>query len=344
VVLLEVLVEGMGLLGVSLPSRYPLARTPHAEFTFPGLYFTFPEFETPVRLNGMAFHDTPRSPAPDEGVTRAALWGDSLFEGYQVERHHLTTQVLEAQLQAGGRSVEVLNLAYSGGRAATLQSPKALAELEALGVEVLLVELHSLMELGHAHAGGAPGFLPRAFEGFPEGRFAWIRRGLVNEGGLDGLFLVQDRARAIWRQRGRNESPDFFHRVRSVDAPGREVAWENMRRLFLALSQLESDRGIRVLLVYAPAWSEVQAERLGTVESLSPNRTPLDHGGVRRTMKAMAAEIGLPMVDISPAFIDPPGPTHYLSDRHWTPLGHARVAEAIHPALVRLLGSPTPPP
>jgi hypothetical protein len=158
---------------------------------------------------------------------------------------------------------------------------------------------------------------------------------------LDGLFLVQDRARAIWGRSGAAESPDFYHRVHAADAPGREKAWETFRGLLEHLRGLEGARGIQVLLVYAPSWSEVLAERQGSELSLSPSRLPLDHGGMQRRMMELATTSGLPMVDISPAFSVPGGQTHYASDRHWTPLGHARVAAVIAPALEAMVKDST---
>ena len=222
----ELLVSTMGWIGVALPSDYPMERTPNAEFVFPGVYYTFPEFETPVTLNALAFHDIERSEKPATGFTRAALWGDSIFEGYQVERHELATQQLEKALQKDGHNIEVLNLGYSGGRAATLSSTQALDQIEGLEVDLLLVELHSLMEANHALAGGQAGFLPAGFVGFPEAKSNSLKHWLVDKAGLDGLYLLQQRARSIVRQKGEERPPDFFYRRHDIDAEGRAAAWD----------------------------------------------------------------------------------------------------------------------
>jgi hypothetical protein len=333
VVAFELIVSSMGWVGLALPSDYPMARTPNAKFVFPGVYYTFPEFETPVTLNALAFHDMDRSEKPAAGVTRAAVWGDSIFEGYQVERHELTTQRLEKALQKDGQKVEVLNLGYSGGRAATLFSTDALDQIEGLGVDLLLVELHSLMEANHALAGGKPSFLPAGFLGFPERNSNSLKHWLVDKAGLDGLYLLQQRARSIVRQKGEVQAPDFFYRRHDIDAKGRDVAWDRLRDLFKQLKTIETERQMKVVLIYVPAWAEVAAHQQGTVLSLSANRTPLNYDLLRKGMEAMAKEMGFPFVDITPAFHNLDAHTHYASDRHWTPLGHQKAAEQVLPML-----------
>jgi len=333
----ELLVSTMGWIGVALPSDYPMERTPNAEFVFPGVYYTFPEFETPVTLNALAFHDIERSEKPATGFTRAALWGDSIFEGYQVERHELATQQLEKALQKDGHNIEVLNLGYSGGRAATLSSTQALDQIEGLEVDLLLVELHSLMEANHALAGGQAGFLPAGFVGFPEAKSNSLKHWLVDKAGLDGLYLLQQRARSIVRQKGEERPPDFFYRRHDIDAEGRDAAWDRLRGLFKELKSIEENKGMKVVLIYVPAWAEVTAHQQGTVLSLSANRTPLDYDLLRKGMEAMAKEAALPFVDTTPAFHNPDAHTHFASDRHWTPLGHQKAAEQILPMLRKQL-------
>lgn len=334
----EALIRVLGLLGVSLPSQYPIKRGPGETFVFTGQYFTFPDFVNPVALNNLGFHDMDRAVPVPPGVTRVAVWGDSLIEGYQVPTADLFTTRLELALTTPAHPVEVMNLGYSGARVRALSNPVVKDHLKNLGVTSLLVEIHSGMEMQFEAAAHPNALLPPGFLGFPESRFAALRRRLLEDLGWNGLFLLRNKLEMAWAQRSPGAAAADFYSA--ADAAALEPTYEHVRETLVAVKALSDELGIRVALLYAPAWAEVVAAV--AADSAGGRAHPgRDTGAILERVEAMAAEIGLPIIDITPAFVGVTGKTHFDSDRHWTALGHDLVAKRLL-SFVRdeLVGSP----
>jgi len=73
------------------------------------------EGEIFIRINSLGMRDRERTVAPQPGVTRIALLGDSLVAAEEVPLEKTIGQVLEVKLQSAlGRPVEVLNFGVGG--------------------------------------------------------------------------------------------------------------------------------------------------------------------------------------------------------------------------------------
>ena len=332
----EALIRVLGLLGVSLPSQYPIKRGPGETFVFTGQYFTFPDFVNPVTLNNLGFHDLDRAVPAPPGVTRVAVWGDSLIEGYQVPTAALFTARLEQALSTPVHPVEVMNLGYSGARVRALSNPVVKEQLRKLGVTSLLVEIHSGMEMQFEAAAHPTALLPPGFIGFPVSRFAELRRRLLEDLGWNGLFLLRNKLEMAWSQRAPAVAPADLYSV--ADSAALEPTFAHVRETLAGAKALSDELGIRVALLYAPAWAEVVAAWAAERGETSEGRDPTL---IRKRIEAMAAELDLPVVDITPAFAGVTGKTHFESDRHWTELGHELVAKQLLPFVrEELVGSP----
>lgn len=333
--LFEGLADALGMLGVALPSRYPRPYGPDARFVFAGEYFRFPEFENDVALNKDGFHDWERACPKPQGTTRIAVWGDSMVEGFQVRRDALFTAQLEEALRTEERPVEVANLGFSGGRVSTLLDPRVQERLATCGVDALLIEVHGAMELPFQAAGSAPGPLPGGWAGFPRSRFGRIRERLVTEWGLDGLYLLTEKVRMIAGTAfgGTKGGKSLYDTTADWNH-----AWANLRTALQGVLDATATRGMRVALFYVPSWPEVVALRADHVRTTAGG-VPVDYGQLRDHTVALAAELGLPVVDLSPAFREAGEKTHFESDRHWTPIGQRRAFAALLPFVrANLLG------
>lgn len=331
--LFEGVVAVLGLLGVALPSRFPKIYAPNARFVFAGEYFRFPEFENEVELNADGFHDWPRACPKPEGIWRVAVWGDSMVEGFQVPRGALFTSRLQEALSTDARPVEVMNLGFSGGRVSTLLDPRVQEHLAACGVDALLVEVHGAMELPFQAGGGAGGTLPLGWSGFPRSRLGRLREELVTRWGLDGLYLLTEKARMM---AGSFMSRDQGAKSLYDATADRGAAWGHLEDALRRIRDGCETRGVRVALFYVPAWPEVTALRTGRVHTLAGG-TPLDYEQLGAQTARIAAELSLPLVDLADTFATGPEATHFESDRHWTALGQERVAGALLPFIRRTL-------
>lgn len=74
-----------------------------------------PEVDVDIRINDQGFRaDKNYSLKPAEGTCRIAIFGDSIFMGYEVDIHDSYASQLEEQLKKYGTSAEVINFSVSG--------------------------------------------------------------------------------------------------------------------------------------------------------------------------------------------------------------------------------------
>lgn len=332
--LFEGILVALGALGYVLPSQSPQARGPNQTFEFAGPYYAFSEFRNVVRMNAQGFHDRERHEQKPEGVIRVAVWGDSLVEGFQVDREQLFTSGLEDRLAdtLGPRAeVEFVNLGASSARAAGLRSEAVQSYLDEREIDALVVVLHGIMEVSHLLGSEGPGLLPRPI-GQPDSATVKPRglRALLTETlHVDSPLLLLSKARLIVNN-GLKDSrpPEFFFFEHEVDAPGRHVAWSRLEALLGDLEAMSAD-GRPVAVAYAPTLAEVNAVRTGVIETLSPLRVPIDFGRVESKCRQATLAAGLPFWSTTQDLALPEAFTHFQSDKHWTAEGHLRVANAL---------------
>lgn len=358
---------GLRLFGPFLPGNYDtgayLARHPElGHFHVPGFdgWIKTSEFTTHVQINPLGLRDRRASYARTPGAYRVLLLGDSFVEAVQVAEADTTAARLEAGLtRAAGRPVEVLNAGVAGyGTGHTL----LFFEHEGLryqpDVAVLVVFLGNDVGDNNYQPDPDERSLPR--------RPYWTLRpdGSVAQGAwappprpTDALQRLRDCCRlynvvetGVLMKLGtgvQRDTPQADEEVRYLvrslydTRPEGEMlrGWQLTEGLLAALRDRAAAAGVPLVVVGAPDWLALDLDawtrRLGDSRASSGRYRP-DSPNAR--LGEISARLGLPYLDLYPLLNARAGgePLYFPIDTHWTPAGHAVVAEAVERQLHEL--------
>jgi len=264
-----------------------------------GDFYTFEKGEgypPTEETNVDGLRDATRAVETREGLKRIVILGDSVTYGHGIDASEAFPQVLERQLRARGRDVEVFNMALPGW--STRQERIA---YERIGRKykpdavVLAVCLNDLAEL-QINLTKPPGFLLSAFKYSATVRMAFgaSRREI---GAVEELFSSGDSPRV------ENAFRLFFDEVRALR--------EEVRK-----------DGATFQVVALPFRFQVQP------------KAPVP--SVQKRIAAFASAEQIPFIDLLPEIAESPSPTDlFLDYDHFSVSGHERVAAwlALHPQI-----------
>jgi hypothetical protein len=319
------------------------------------------EFTSRVTINSLGLRGPERPYAKPPGATRVLVLGDSFVEAAQVHEAEGVVGQLEAVLTArGGGPVEVLN-AGVGGWGQHQQYVFLREEGVRYEPDLVLVHLYlgndvydsSWVLQGRPRTVREPYFV---FE--DDGTFRQLEfRSRRPEEVAPAVALLRERT-MLWnvfetgvlQKLGPGDEDDdvranrfnynkvVIHELRSSER--QQEAWRVTLALLDRIRRLGEERGFRTMLVVAPALYQVDDR--DWAELLRANRLKEESWSAdlpNRVLAERAAEHGMPMLDLLPAFRAEHArggpPLYFAQDRHWTPAGHALAAREIAQSVER---------
>lgn len=344
-----------------------------------------PEFECDVRTNSLGMHD--REPGPrSPGRFRVVGLGDSFVFGVHsgaLERCFLKRleSILDGELgahpivDARGRTwsgIELLNAGVDG-----YGTRQEVGLLERLGPEVQPDAVLLAFYLGNDFTDNSgrtrmtvvDGYqiLEASAQGYRERYSRADYRFRVWLHAHSELYLLLKRrlvhpARRVRERRAAEAAPapsskpfDYFvydsgfaECLREPATPQLERSMQATRDALLQLRQWCDSHQARAVVVAIPSELQVSREaRTRWLARFGLDPTTLDFSLPNRRLAALVEEVGLPLVDLTPALseLGNAGASLYLRlDDHWNAAGHEAAASALAsgPLLDDLLGVPSP--
>lgn len=318
-----------------------------------GTFGNLTEFATRLEINAHGLRGGEVA-AKAPGEARLLVLGDSFAFGWGVEAAEAFPARLEERLAGELPGVTVLNGGVPGyglpdevdwlERWGPGLSPDAVLVAVFLGNDLLdATAEHRGVKLagGFVEGGGergAPAWLHRhchllrlAKRAVPLGLQVRLRSLLALPPPWELAYLR--RGMAIYAL----ESPELAREGRAAT-----------RRAFDRLLALAADRSFRLALALVPDRLQVDPERWrATLTRLGLDADGVNPGVPGRFYRQLAAERGVPILDLTPVFREAlaEGRTlYYRHDPHWTPGGHRLAAEALAPLAAGLLTPRAAPP
>lgn len=313
------------------------------------------EFTSRVTISSLGLRGPERPYAKPPGTSRVLVLGDSFVEAAQVQEREGIVGRLESMLGERGGSVEVLN-AGVGGWGQHQQYLFLREEGHRYEPDTIVVQLYlgndvydnSWMLQGRPRSAREPYFV---FD--DDGTFRQVDwRSRRPENVTPALSVARDRS-LLWNifetgvlfklgPAGEDDPDEVQNRfnlnkmiVHSTQSSERlDQAWRVTVALLQRLRAFGEERGVKTALVIAPAMFQVYGDdwdKLITDNKLK--RDDWSPDAPNRYLAARAAEIGMPTLDLLPAFRaegERSGqPLYFARDRHWTPAGHALAAREV---------------
>ncbi|MCB9764139.1 MAG: SGNH/GDSL hydrolase family protein [Alphaproteobacteria bacterium] len=286
-----------------------------------------PEFATAVRINRAGLRGPELGPRPPEGL-RVLTVGDSFVLGLQVDEDaHFVTRLGAQLTEALGRPVEVLNAGVDGyGTREATRLADRLAD--AVAPDLVLLVFFTGNDFWDNAAGGMGPLTPEARQRDGPG-YALARR--------FALAYALRMLSTAWEMQG--DSPLARRHRMELAMFADPVALHNTlhrtRPALDAFAQLCRVRGWRCAIAVAPPVYAVHPERMAaTFDMFDLDAAGADATGPGRAVVELSQ---VPALDLLPALREAGGGLYFTFDGHWTPRGHAAVADALTPFLTGLL-------
>jgi lysophospholipase L1-like esterase len=292
------------------------------------------EFSTTIAINPQGVRDDePIGPKP-AGERRIVILGDSIVFAVQVEARETFAERLEALLNARGDATRyrVINAGVQGyGPAEQVR----FFETVAAAFEPDLVLVTTIVANDAIEAldrrwrlDDTRSATERAGEEAETRLRRVVRRSMVLQIAKQRTDQVLERV-----QPARQPSPD--RRLLSYATPLRpDIAhgFEEATRATARLADTAASRGARTAVVLVPARFQLDAAEYQRMQAeVSRFGFELDVDGASARFREYFASLGLPLLDLLPAFRAAPHPGRMFFERtvHLTPAGHDVAAESI---------------
>lgn len=316
------------------------------------------EFCVSGRINRMGMNDDEIDPATPPAAPRVLVLGDSFVEAKQVLRPNNFCEQLQARLRRElGTPVEVINAGVSS-YSPILEYLNFKTRLRSLRPNVVVVaffanDVFDDLRYSQAATFDSAGRPLAVSAGVP---WLSLQRNTGNDARLyrkafdtiryappstlGSISYLCSTIEQSWALRLLHEefpdpprSDEFF----SIDTDPsleslQQQGWQLSRNYLSMLSQECSQAGAQMILCSVPIAAQVlQQSARGTFSG--PAATDADH----RHVRAIAAELGLPYVDLLTPLRQASGRLYYPRDGHWTPRGHKIAADTLYPVVLKTL-------
>jgi lysophospholipase L1-like esterase len=324
------------------------------------------EYKVEVAINAHGLRDVERPYEKPPGCSRVLALGDSFVEGYTVPLEQTVTRVLEARLSGRGCPVEVLN----GGTSGYSTDQEALFyedEGAKYRPDLVLVFFYyndvlfnvrdrygngdpkPVLVSGTAGLEAVPAPGPRPPPPPAEGAGA---EGRAEPRGSALLQWVGSRLRrgapraynalarlGLWAKALPKAPAEQLHVYRRHASPEIREAWERTSLILGSLRDEAAKNQAAVEIVYVPSRMEVSDRDWSITQFEYQMRdTHWDRGEVLRRISGIAASLGIPFLDLTPALrarnSDLFGGPYFVYDGHWNRQGHEVAADEIARFLV----------
>jgi lysophospholipase L1-like esterase len=308
-----------------------------------------------VRINSLGFRDRERTRAKPPGTFRIAVLGDSMTEAVQVDLEQTFTYRLEEMLRGAGRQVEVLNFGMNGY--STTQELLLLKEVEQYDPDLVILAVFLDNDVAGCHprlsgsvsspyaAVGNEG-LQFDFSPAEQSYRHYHREPVHSVRKLSGLYRFL-RA-APWKRVGAGSGSGhsqgiplryrFYQESSPADWDESWVRFEGVLREFL---KSMNDRNKPWVLVSVPAGQIVNESVWESILQRHPamRQESWNTQGPEERLAAFAKCHEIPYVQALPAFRQATdrGPLFFGQVGHFTPEGHAVMAEVLNEFLEEFL-------
>jgi len=320
--------------GLSHQDRYGLA------MHYPGITRRLAQYGHDVTFNSAGMRDREHTLAKPPGVFRILLLGDSFMEALQVPFEASLPSLLERDLEAQtGKRVEVVNGGVSGWG-----TDDELRYLTEYGLKyqpdlvVVAMTLHNdisdnLREDWHTMRGGQLADQPRAPMSFVQYKVVQLKAFIATRFQTYQLWR-RVRHGGEMRQTGRLLNSHIVQLFREPTPERIEWGFQFTSLLLGRLKEVTSAQGGRVMLVLLPLRVQLSDSSFAAfVRASGVPPAQMREGEPQRRVTAIADSLGLPVVDLLPAFrrwtADSAAPLYLEWDGHWNEAGHKLAAEVV---------------
>jgi hypothetical protein len=322
------------------------------------------EFRTPVRINREGFRDVDHVREKPAGVTRILILGDSFIEAMQVPLESAVSRRLQAELDPGGRKIEVISMGVSGfGTAGELLLYERFGR--AYAPDVVILNFYAGNDVRNNSPSLEPALRPvYAGDGALERVVARKRPG---EDGVLGRLLGWSQAYQFVRKRIITLNPRIagvlvrlglmsekaLRRIPSVDgvpldywvfakrgaprAAEWEEAWQRTERLLDTLRSAVERDGAQLVVSIATLRERIYPESWKAILDTYPamQKVEWDLAAPEARVEAWCRRREVSCVPLTPVFLGrrDGARLHWAHDGHWTAAGHALAATALSEAL-----------
>jgi hypothetical protein len=320
--------------GLSHQDEYGLA------MHYPGITRYLSQYGHSVTMNNAGMRDREHLTAKPAGVFRVLLLGDSFTEALQVPFEASLPALLELELgQQTGRRVEVVNAGVSGwGTDDELRYLTTYGLAYQPDLVVVAMTLHNdisdnLRRDWHTMRDGALVEQPHPRMSYWDFKLVTLKAYLASR------FELYQLARRV-RHRGeirqiRNQLN--AHIVQLCRAPTPEnIRWgvQFTGLLLVRLKSVTDAAGARMAVVLLPLRVQLSDSSYAEfVRSAGATPQQMPAGTPQRLMEGIAGPLGIPVIDLLPAFqqwtADSLAPLYLEWDGHWNEAGHRLAARVV---------------
>jgi len=305
----------------------PLTLVPGARGNYTGV---------PVRINSLGLRDGEISPAPPEGVTRILVVGDSVTFGFGVRLEETYVKRLPSLMAARDPDLRVETV-NAGVPAAGLTSYERAIRRFVPGIRPRLVVvglvLNDILDydtvVDPSRGGAAPA----------EGAVAALNQALLRHSHLYLLGYMRGKS-LLYRLGLLDINRTYRDHFLALEprSPGQDRAWESTLKHLGAIVDAAREASVPLAFAIFPLEPQLDAGRLELYRSRLGLRAGNEalQGLPQRRLAAAAAALGIPTLDLLPAFRGSGKTDLYLRNQsitfdwiHLSPEGHAVAAEAI---------------
>ena len=326
--------------GLSHQDRYGLP------LHYPGITRYLPQYGHEVSFNSVGMRDREHSSGAAEGTYRVLLLGDSFMEALQVPFDSTMAALLEGTLQArSGKPVEVINAGVSGwGTDDELRYLTSYGLAYKPSLVVVAMTLHNdvsdnLRLSWHKMVDGA--LVEQVREPIPFLQYKELQAKAFVATRLQ-IYQLWRRVRhgGEIRQVGRRLNSHLLS-LFAKESPAEIRDGVALTGLLLERMQAVAGAvGAPVVLVLLPIRYQLsEAEFADFAAGYGASTESLSIVQPQSMMTATAASLGLPVIDLLPAFqgwtAEGRGPLYLEWDGHWNAAGHKLAADVVASGLLR---------
>jgi lysophospholipase L1-like esterase len=303
-----------------------------------------------IQINRQGMRDVERNTDKSPAAFRIAVFGDSMTEGVQVNLDQAFTQLLERNLTAAGRTVEVLNFGVNGY--SPLQEYLLYRDLGATFAPDLVIQavfLDNDVADSHPALATNPGTAPRLrasegslldvdYSGSEASSREYASQPIATIREWSALYRFASHTRATLAARSGGDQPSAtiprrYQMYLASPDPAWNQAWRNLERVVTAFSGAVASSGARFAIVSLPAGQIVNDAAwealLAANEAMRAQSWALDLPEQR--LREMASRANVPLLVTTPHFRSRPIVDKLFFGRvgHFTPDGHRVMADLL---------------